>query len=256
MTYNLDFTSNVSRFAFIFLIYVLVTSGYISEILSCQMRTFIQNKWYARHILAIILVFAFIMFEGGWDFDKERENQESNNWASGNTIHSLVIAFIIYLVFLISSKSKLLPNILFFTLLFILYVTNTYREYQLRRNEIEENTNNNIIIFEQIIFSIAVIVLVVGFVEYYLYQKEKHKNTNDFKWFNFLVGTNKCNDTHQISNTIDIMTKAINNITDENKNEIVEAIEELNKVIKNNKNAFDFIKKINEINETIVLKKS
>jgi len=246
MTYNLDFTSNVSRFAFIFLIYALVTSGYISEILSCQMRNFIQNKWYARHILAIILVFAFIMFEGGWDFDKERENKEANNWASGNTIHSIVIAFIIYLVFIISSKSKLIPNIIFFTLLFILYVTNTYREYQLRRNEIDESTNNNIIIFEQIIFSFASIVLVVGFVEYYYYQKQKHEITNDFKWFNFLVGTTKCNDSHEISNTIDIMTKSLNNITDENKDEIYDAITKINEVIKNNKNASDFIKKINE----------
>ena len=253
MTYNLDFTSNVSRFAFIFLIYALVTSGYISEILSCQMRNFIQNKWYARHILAIILVFAFIMFEGGWDFDKERENKEPNNWASGNTIHSIVIAFIIYLVFIISSKSKLLPNIIFFGLLFILYVTNTYREYQLRRNEIDESTNNNIIIFEQIIFSIASIVLVVGFVDYYYYEKQKHEITNDFKWFKFLVGTTNCYDSHQISNTIDIMTKSLNNITDENKDEIYDAITKINEVIKNNKNASDFIKKINE---TIISKSS
>jgi hypothetical protein len=253
MTYDLDFTSNVSRFAFIFLIYALVTSGYISEILSCQMRNFLQNKWYARHILAVILVFAFIMFEGGWDFDKDREDQESNNWASGNTLHSLVIAFIIYLVFLISSKSKLIPNIIFFTLLFFLYVINTYREYQLRRGEINQSTNNNIIIFEKIIFSIIVIVFVIGFIDYYYYKKKQHEKKNDFKWFDFLVGTNKCNDTHQISNTIDIITKAINNITDENKDEISDAITKINEVIKNNKNASDFIKKINE---TIISKSS
>lgn len=247
MTYNLDFTSNVARFAFIFLIYVLITSGYISEILSCQMRKFLQDKWYARHILAIILVFAFIMFEGGWDFDKERENQESNNWASGNTVHSLVIAFIIYIVFLISSKSKLIPNIIFFSLLFILYMTNTNREYQLIRGEIDESTNNNYIIFEKIIFGIAVIVFVFGFIEYYFYQKQKHEKTGDFKWFEFIVGTTKCNDIHEISGDIDIMTKAIKNITIENKDEIFEALEKMHKAIKDNQFGQEFITKINEV---------
>ena len=246
MTYDIDFTSNVSRFAFIFLIYALVTSGYISEILSCQMRNFIQNKWYARHVLAVILVFAFIMFEGGWDFDKDREDKESNNWASGNTLHSIVIAFIIYLIFIISSKSKLIPNILFFSLLFFLYVINTYREYQLRRAEIDESTNNNIIFFEQIIFSITIIVLVIGFIDYYYYKKQQHEITNDFKWFDFFVGTTKCNDSHDMSNVINIITKTIKNITDENKDEIFDAIQKMNIVIKDNKHASDFIKKINE----------
>ena len=253
MTYDLDFTSNVSRIAFIFLIYALVTSGYISEILSCQMRVFLQNKWYARHILAIILVFAFIMFEGGWDFDKERENQEPNNWASGNTLHSLVIAFIIYLVFLISSKSNLFANIIFFSLLFFLYLINTYREYQLRRSEIDESTNNNIILFEKIIFSITVIVLIVGFIDYYYYKIKQHEKKNDFKWFEFLVGTTKCNDKDEVKNTIDIITKAIQNITDENKDEILDAIQKMNIEIKNNKYALEIIKKINE---TIIFKSS
>jgi hypothetical protein len=254
MTYNLDFTSNVARFAFIFLIYILITSGYISEILSCQMRTFLQNRWYARHILAIILVFAFIMFEGGWDFDKERENKESNNWASGNTIHSLVIAFIIYTVFLVSSKSKLIPNIIFFSLLFVLYMTNTYREYQLIRGEIDESTSNNIISFEQIIFAIALIILVFGFIEYYLYQKEKHEKTGDFRWFDFIVGTTKCNDIHEISSTIDSITKAIKNITNENENEneIFQSLEKLIEAIKNisdeNKNKiFNSLVTMNEL---------
>jgi hypothetical protein len=247
MTYDFDFTSNVSRFAFIFLIYALVTSGYITEILSCQMRIFLQNKWYARHVLAVILVFAFIMFEGGWDFDKDRENQEPNNWASGNTLHSLVIAFIIYLVFLISSKSNLIANIIFFSLLFFLYIINTYREYQLRRSEINESTNNNIILFEQIIFSITVIVLVVGFIDYYYYKKKQHEKKNDFKWFEFLVGTTKCNDTQEISNTINIITKAIQNITDENKDEIFDAIKKMNIVIKDNKYAPEIIKIIKNL---------
>jgi hypothetical protein len=245
MAYNLDFDTNVSRFAFIFLIYVLVTSGYISEILSCQMRNFIKEKWYARHILAIILVFAFIMFEGGWDFDKSREDKESNNWAVGNTIHSLVIGIIIYLVFLISSKSTLIPNILFFSSLFILYVTNTYREYIFVRGEINETTNNNIIIIEQLITSFAIIVLIFGFIQYYLYQKKEHPE--DFSWLQFLLGTSNCTSGQKFSDIIKTTTNAIKNIKNENKDEINEAIQKMYKAINNNNDALEFVQKISNI---------
>jgi len=245
MTFNLDFTTNVSRFAFIFLIYVLVTSGYISEILSCQMRNFIQKYWYARHILAIILVFAFIMFEGGWDFNKSEEDKESNNWASGNTIHSLIIAIIIYLVFLISSKSRLIPNIIFFSLLFILYVTNTYREYKFRRedeNNKDINKNNNIIIFEQIIFILAIIVLIFGFIDYYFYQKSQYGD--NFNPFKFILGTTSCNSGQNMSSTINMMTNAIKNINEENKEELNKAVKNIQEAIKDNKIASEAIKNI------------
>jgi uncharacterized membrane protein YiaA len=245
MPYNLDFTTNVSRFAFIFLIYVLVTSGYISDILSCQMKNFIKNNWYARHILAIILVFAFIMFEGGWDFDKSNEDKEPNNWASGNTIHSLIIGFIIYLVFLISSKSQLPYNIMFFSLLFILYVTNTYREYWFRRedkNKKNININNNILFIEQILSILAIIVLVFGLFDYYLYQIKEHPD--DFNHFKFIVGTTKCNSEKKLTNMINTMTNAIKNISKENEDEVLEAFEDMYSAIKNNSIVLKFVQKI------------
>ena len=209
------------------------------------MRNFIQKYWYARHILAIILVFAFIMFEGGWDFDKSEEDKESNNWASGNTIHSLIIAIIIYLVFLISSKSRLIPNIIFFSLLFILYVTNTYREYKFRRedeNNKDINKNNNIIIFEQIIFILAIIVLIFGFIDYYFYQKSQYGD--NFNPFKFILGTTSCNSGQNMSSTINMMTNAIKNINEENKEELNKAVKNIQEAIKDNKIASEAIKNI------------
>jgi hypothetical protein len=190
MINNFAFSTNVSRFAFIFLIYILITSGYISEILSCQMREFIKKSNYIKHFMATILIFAFIMFEGGWDFDKSREDSVANNWASGNTLHSLIMAVLIYFIFLISSKSQIGPNIIFFSILFIIYITNTYREYIVKRNEITESTNNNIIIFEQIMTFIAIIVLIYGFIDYYNYQRKSH--SNDFSLKKFILGTRTC----------------------------------------------------------------
>lgn len=242
MVYNLDFTSNVSRVAFVCLIYVLATSGYITQFISCQMKTFIQSNSYVKHILAIILIFAYIMFEGGWDLDKSREDQEPNNWASGNTYHTMLIAFIIYFIFIISSKSRKIPNIIFFCSLFILYIINTYREYIFIRKEIEEPTNNNIIMFEKAISIFAFIVFIIGFIDYYLYQKREHPK--DFSNFKFIVGTDNCNSEIKFTDTINTMTQAIKNINNENKDEITKALENIFNAINNNQLLLNFVKKL------------
>lgn len=187
---NFDLSTNISRFAFIFLIYALITSGYISEVLSCQMRHFLMTSAYARHIFAVIMIFAFIMFEGGWDFDVEENEKAPTNWASGNTLHTLAIAIIVYIVFLLSSKAKLIPNLLFFSLLFILYFVNTYRDYLMKRERINAETNDKILFAETVLSICCIIILVYGFIEYYFYQRNEYAEKFDMQAF--LLGVRHC----------------------------------------------------------------
>ena len=186
----LDESTSISRVGFVFLIYVLVSAGFIGEVLSCQMKNLFATSSYFRHIFAIIMVFTFIMFEGGWDFDKTEEDKSPTNWASGNTVHSIILAVAIYAVFIISSKSKIIPNLIFFGLLFILYFTNTYRDYLVQRNRISPETNSSVMFFERILIGICITVLIYGFVEYYFYQLSEHPT--DFSWKIFLLGVSKC----------------------------------------------------------------
>jgi len=188
MNLNEDTTVYFSRFAFIFLIYVVISSGYISQILSCQMQNFLSNNFLGRHIVGIVMVFVFIMMEGGWSFQKDDESD--NNWSSGNVIDSLLMASGIYLVFLISSKSQLIPNIIFYLLLFALYAINTQRSFWLSRKKITEDTNTNMIHVE-IGLSITILcTLCYGLVDYIIYQKHNYKN--DFSWSTFILGKTKC----------------------------------------------------------------
>jgi hypothetical protein len=186
----LDESTSISRVGFVFLVYVLVSTGFISEVLSCQMRNLFMSSSYFRHIFAIIMVFVFIMFEGGWDFDKTEEDKAPTNWASGNTVHSIIIASLIYLVFIISSKSKIVPNLIFFGLLFILYFVNTHRDYLMNRGRISPETNESIMIIQRVMIGICIVVLIYGFVEYYFYQLSEHPK--DFSWKIFLLGVSKC----------------------------------------------------------------
>ena len=187
---NEETTVYFSRFAFIFLIYVVISSGYISQILSCQMQNFLTNNFIGRHIIGIVMVFVFIMLEGGWSLQGKDDKESENNWSTGNVIDSLIISIGIYVIFLISSKSQLIPNIIFYILLFILYAINTQRSFWLSRNKITEDTNTNIIHVEIGLFITILGTLCYGFIDYILYQKQNYKN--NFSWSTFILGKTKC----------------------------------------------------------------
>ena len=66
--------NNVSRVAFLIILFTIFSSGYINNIFSCQLQKFLVNSLVAKHIIGIFLVFIFIMLEtGGYDFNKEEE---------------------------------------------------------------------------------------------------------------------------------------------------------------------------------------
>lgn len=187
---NEDATVIFSRFAFIFLIYSIISSGYISEILSCQMQHFMTHSKFARHILGIIMIIVFIMMEGGWSFNKQEDDEFSNNWSSGNVLETSVIAAGIYFVFLISSKSQIVPNILFFTFTFILYVINTQRSYWLVRDKISKELNEKIVKLEIVLLVLCFCILIYGFIDYVMYQQKNYGS--NFDWSIFLLGTSQC----------------------------------------------------------------
>ena len=186
----MDLGRSISQIAFIFLIFVVISGGYVSNILSCQMQNMLKYNLYARHVIGIIMIFVFIMLEGGWDFNKQRQNEADTDWSSGNTFNTLIYAFLIYLLFLLSSKSRLIPNLLFFSLVFVLYFINTYRAYIHDRKEIDDKFNNEILNFEYILLVFAFIVLVYGFGDYVLYQKRLRGPS--FDWVKFMAGVTRC----------------------------------------------------------------
>ena len=78
------------------------------------------------------------MFEGGWDFDKERQAMAPVNWSKGNALHSMVYAVLIYALFTLTARSRLTPNLLLFSSLFLVYIINTQRRYLELRNQIKK----------------------------------------------------------------------------------------------------------------------
>lgn len=186
----MNFSIILSRFAFIFVIYAVITSGYIQDVLSCQMRAFLENMYYPRHLFGILLVFIFIMMEGGWGWNTEENEAQPNDWSSGNVVDTLSMSLLIYTIFLLSSKSRFLPNVMFFVLMFVLYCLNTQRNYWKARDMISEESNTKILNMEIGMFIISMLVLLLGFGEYIFYQKASYGSA--FSWYTFFLGTKKC----------------------------------------------------------------
>ena len=77
------------------------------------------------------MIFVFIMLEGGWDYNKERQGKATTDWSSGNTVNRDTPLKFTHCALLVSSKSQLVPTLIFFSLVFIFYIINTYGAYVL-----------------------------------------------------------------------------------------------------------------------------
>jgi hypothetical protein len=187
---NKTINTSLSRFGFLFLIFAVVSSGYVTEILSCQMRKTLETSIYFRHFIGVLIFFVFIMLEGGWSFNNKVNEMFSNNWSSGNVLDTIIIAVILYIIFLLSAKSQFKYNIIFFGLVFILYFINTQRDYWHQRNIISEKSNKYTLYIEYIILFLSILFLIIGFIDYVIYQKKEYKNK--FNWLIFLLGSHNC----------------------------------------------------------------
>ena len=185
-----------SRIGFIFISFVIISSGYISEILSCQMRYVLETNAYFRHFVGVLLFFVFIMLEGGWSFNKVEDDKFSNNWASGNVVHTAILSFFLYIIFIISSKSKFIYNVLFFALMLVIYLINTQRSYLLIRGSISEETNKYLLMLENGMGFVGLGVLIVGFIDYFIYQYRSHRT--DFSFMKFILGAHDCTKVNKL----------------------------------------------------------
>jgi len=182
-------TKYLSFIAFLFLAFAITSSGFVTQILSCQVQELLHKNIYVKHVIGYLLIYVFIMLEGGWAFDQKEEAKAPVDWSNGNALDSLVYAFGLYVLFLLSAKMQLVPNVVFYGLLFIVYIANTQRMYWHNRGQITDAQNNWTLRCLQFIMSLAVIVLVYGVCNYYVYVNQRVKT---FSWFTFILGKPTC----------------------------------------------------------------
>ena len=187
---NTIMNESVSRIAFLFIAFVIISSGYVTQVLPCQTQLFFENSIIAKHIVGVLISFMFIMLEGGWSFDKKIEDKAQVDWSNGNVMDSLVFGFVLYSVFLLTSKMKLIPNLILYSILFIVYLLNTQRLYWENRKLISEEKSETYLQYIKYMLILCSVVFLYGFIDYYKYQKVSYGK--NFSMTRFFLGNSKC----------------------------------------------------------------
>ena len=172
---NLDFSIKG-----LFLLILALSGGYVSETLGCQTQNFITNNMDAKYILIFFLLYYSIHFTN------------STNLKTDSPLISLVKTLIIYIVFILFTRMNLNFTILVFLLSSLIYLLIVYIEYY------SDNYPNDPIInklkqSKNVLYILTIIIIVIGFIDYYLFQRKKHYK----KWdpIKFIFGVRKCNFT-------------------------------------------------------------
>lgn len=183
-------TDQIQKLAFIIVCFIIISGNSVSHLLSCQTQKFLKHNLYIQHIIGFLLIFIFIMLEGGWSFDTELQNRESVDWSNGNSFDTLMFSGILYVFFILMSKMKLVANMTLLFLLFVIYVLNSQREFLYKRNVIHYKDN---ILYTNYIYGLTLLALLVcifGVYDYYIYQTLDYGE--NFNTFLFWFSTNQC----------------------------------------------------------------
>ena len=182
---------SVSKIAFLFVAYVVISGGVLSKSLSCQLQKSLETNIYSQHVIGLLLIYVFIMLEGGWDFSEEENNKAERDWSSGNSIHSFFYSIGIYILFLLSSKMRFWQNMLFLFALLFLYMVNTQTTYWKNRDRISEEEVEKSSFVQKMLIGLTGLLFIYGISDYYVYQNKQHGK--NFSIIKFLAGTPKCN---------------------------------------------------------------
>ena len=202
-------STSITKVAFLFITYVVIAGGVLTRGLPCQLQRELETNRYLQHFIGFLCIFIFIMMEGGWDFNNKGRKDETmntnnengnesnkpeeeidNNFSNGNSIQTLFYSIAIYIVFILSSKMQLVPNLLFLAILFIAYLVTTQTNYWANRKLITPIQVSYSETIQNGLIGSSLVVLVYGFVDYVMYQKRQRGNKFDI--VKFIFGAPTC----------------------------------------------------------------
>ncbi len=172
----------------LFLLVLAISGNFLAELLSCQTQR-LMSSMFAKHIMLFFMIYFTLDF---------------SSVGNDHPTYILAKAILIWTVFHIFSRTDLIYTVVSFSMLAVVYVISNYRDYYSQEFNSKSssartdkkftedyNTMDDWLRNIQIsLFSTTLIVLIWGFLRYYIAKKQEY--TTKFTWKEFFEGHVKC----------------------------------------------------------------
>lgn len=154
--------------------YLWLLFGFFTTLLSCDLQHVVSSNMYLKHLVALITFF-FLMTV----IDSENDAGIIETW---------IKTFIVYFLFLMSTKSKLLASATVLILLIIDQTIKIHIQY-VQKHEPTKNLDTLKQIREHL-FIILVAVIIIGYIHYFI--RARNEFGKNFNYSKFIFGTVHC----------------------------------------------------------------
>lgn len=150
----------------ILVFYLIISSNFLAQLFSCQLQYLLHHSMWLKHFLGFMTLLFFVVL--------------ASNGETNKATNVIVDAFILYIIFVWSTRMSLDYFIVFILLLSILYILNLYHN----------RDNKYVYVAKKVIEITALILLIVGSLFYYFEKKQEYKKK--FSLLKFILGKPQC----------------------------------------------------------------
>ena len=157
---------NISTLKSIFLLFLVVSGNYVGELMGCKMRSLFTNNIYIKHVAILFLIYFTV------DLMEDVKH---------HPLYLFKKSLLIWSLFVMTTRTHYMFTIIIIINFFMLYVIDEYRIY-LEENNID-NDKELLNSIQVKIEYLAYVVLIVGFIQYYIKQRKEKKDFSHLKFF-------------------------------------------------------------------------
>ena len=183
----LELDNNDYLFKGIFLFIFIISGNYLGQLLGCRLIYLLNENIITKHILGFITLFLTLAF-----------TIDINT----SLIKLFNISCILYILFILSSKTTKYINYLLIFIFLISFIIQLYKDRLKKKKIINKNEKKHLEYIEKYnnyIVKIIIGLLIIGVLIYIGEQKRSYKE--NFNYYTFFVGEINCNEgTENINN--------------------------------------------------------
>lgn len=162
----------------IFSLYLIISANFLANTFGCTIQRLLTNNMIAKHIMGFLTLYFFVVLSGPAPTDDEKKNDPYLFFKK------FFVSLVLYGLFIASTRTQGVFFYLFLSLLALNFIISAYLD------TVETDSSPALQTLTTWLGRGAMIVVVVGMVQYYLQQKATFKS--QFKLSKFIFGTPVC----------------------------------------------------------------